>query len=138
MAGGGEVEEFGAVDLGVGGPFAGFGGPFEADRIALAVDGVAVALEGPGVDDLAGFLADLAEGVEGGCRIEVEFFFELALGGGEEVFAFFDFSLGDGPGAEVFFGPEGAAGVDEQDLECAVVVAVHEEAGAGAGHRGGL
>ena len=135
VAGGVEGEPLGAVDLWDFDFATGAGWPLDGRGIADEVGGVEIAFQGPGGDDFAAELLDVTEGqVEvwsAGRGHEAGFFAEFASGGFEDVFSGDDVAFGDGPGAEVAVGPEGSAGVGEQDLRTrAVVAAVKEESGA--------
>jgi hypothetical protein len=136
---GGEVEPSAAVGFGDFDLAAGAWGPFDEAGIGDEGGGIEVAFDGPGGDFFAGGLRDDAEGLEvGGGTVDGEggagFFLKFAAGGFEGVFAVVVLAFGDGPG--VFFGPEGAAGMDEEDFGAGGRAAVEEEAGGGFGHGG--
>src|SRR6476646_8140978 len=76
------------------------------------------------------------EGAGGG--VGAQLLAELAAGDVEQVLPLGRFSLGNGPGPLVLVSPEWAAGVDQQDFRRTVAEAVHQEAGAGAGHLGSV
>jgi hypothetical protein len=143
LAGGGEVEPGAAVGFWDFDLAAGARGPFDETGVGDEGGGVEVAFDGPGGDLLAGGLGDDAQGEEVGevaGKGSAGFFLEFAAGGGEGLLVCEVFAFGDGPG--VFFGPEGAAGVDEEDFEAgdagggieARGAAIEEDAGGGFGH----
>ena len=95
---------------------------------------IAIPFEGPGVDDLPALLPDAAERTERALRTDAGLLLELAARRGQLVFALRQLALGDRPHARVLLRPEGAAGMDEQDLQPAATPAEHQEPGAGARH----
>ena len=133
-----EGEPLGAVDFRDFDFATGAGWPFDGRGIADQVGRFEVALKSPGGDDFAAELLDVSKGQvtvwSGGRWREAGFFAELAAGGFENVFSGDDVAFGDGPGADVAMGPEGSAGVGEQDLEArAGEAAEKEESGAVSG-----
>lgn len=132
FAGDGDGEPRAAVDLGDYQHAARSGRPLDFAGIADQGRGIEVAFDGPGGHLFAGRLVNDAEGDEVAVDGGAGFFFELAAGGfkgrlSEQVLAF-----GDGP--RVFFGPEGPAGVDEEDLGTVRGATKEQDAGGGFGH----
>ena len=139
FAGGGEVEPFAAIGFGNFDLAAGAWGPFYEAGVGDEGSGIEVAFDGPCGDFFAGGLCDDAEGEKVGVRTvdgegRAGFFLKFAAGGFEGRFGGEIFAFRDGPG--VFSGPEGAAGVDEEDFRARGRAAVEEEAGGGFGHGG--
>ena len=131
----GDGEPSALVDFGDLDALAGTWGPLQFAGVADEIVGVAVALKGPSGDDFAAFLLNGAEFAELAPCGEAGFFFELADGGFDRLFAGIGLAFGEGPSASVFLRPEWAAGMDEEDLESDLGVAIHEKAGALFGHR---
>jgi hypothetical protein len=143
FAGGGEVEPGAAVGFGDFDLAAGARGPFDEAGVGDESGGIEVAFDCPGGDLLAGRLGDHAEGEEFAFDESAGFFLEFATGGGEGFLVGEVLAFGNGPG--VFFGPEGAAGMDEEDFEtvnpgprietwASWISAIEEDAGGGFGH----
>lgn len=129
-AGLGDGEEADLVDFGEGLEVAGADGPFGGEGVAgMGVAFGHVACAGPGVDGLAAFLKDVAQGNEWAAGVEAGFFAEFALGGSEEVFALVGFPFWNGPVAVVFTGEERSAGMGEEDFGLTSAEAVEEQAG---------
>jgi hypothetical protein len=63
-------------------------------------------------------------------RRRPELLTELPQGGVDQLLAGVGFALGDRPGAEVFLRPEGASGMDQQNLRLTGREAVEEDSGA--------
>ena len=81
------------------------------------------------IDQLAAFLADLAERPQRMLEFDAELFRKLAPGGSLRLFVGV-FSLGNRPGAEVALGPERTAGINEQNPDAVHDLFVHQYAGA--------
>ena len=81
------------------------------------------------IDQLAAFLADLAERPQRMLKFDAELFGKLAPGGSLRLFVGV-FSLGNRPGAEVALGPERTAGMNEQNPDAVHDLFVHQYAGA--------
>jgi hypothetical protein len=125
--GDGDGEPGAAIDFGDFDHAAGARWPLDLAGVADQGCGVEVALDGPGDDFFAAGLADDVEGDEVAVDGGAGFFMEFAAGGGEGVFVAFVLAFGDGPG--VFFGPEGAAGMDEEDFDAVLGAAKEEDSG---------
>jgi hypothetical protein len=134
---GGEIEPGATVGFGNFDLAAGARGPLDQAGVRDQGRGVEVAFDGPGGNLLAGRLGDDAEGgeffvgkIQGEGRTGL--LLKLAAGGFESRLAIVVFAFGDGPG--VFFGPERAAGMDEEDFGARGRAAVKEDSGGGLGH----
>ena len=134
VAGGREGEPAPLIDFGDFKGFAGVGRPLDFAGVTDESGGVAVSCKGPGGDDFAARLADRAEGEERGGGGEAGFLLELALGGVEGIFVVVVLAFRDCPGAFIAGRPEGAAGMDEEDLKALLDLPVHQETCAALGH----
>jgi hypothetical protein len=128
----GDGEPGAAVDLGNFDHAASARGPLDEASVGDEGVGVEIAFDGPGDDLFAGGLADDVEGDEAvvgqvGHERGAGFFLEFATRGVEGFFIGVVLAFGDGPG--VFFGPEGAAGMDEEDFGTVLGAAKEEDAG---------
>src|SRR5579859_13243 len=120
----GAAVSFGDHDL-----FAGARRPLDGAGVADEGGGIEVALDRPRDDQLAGGLADLAEGQEvAGCDAaerRAGLLLELALGGCQGILAWLVLALGNRP--DVLLHVIRAAGMNEEDLRPAWRAAVEKD-----------
>src|SRR5258708_3756622 len=102
-------------------------GPLHFAGIADHFGWIAVALKSPCGDDLSAGLLNGAEIEKGFGYGEAGLFLEFTLRGFEWLLAFEVFAFGDGPCSQVFFREEGAAGMNQEDLETARPAAIHQQ-----------
>ena len=130
----GQIEELGPINFRKFDLLTRFGGPFDFAQVAADVARVAVSLERPCVNDLAPFLLDRIQRSECSPRRDAGLFFELALGGGKQVFARLGLPFRNRPGPFVFVLKEWPAGMGQQHFQNAILDAIHQQAGTGSGH----
>src|SRR5579859_5439838 len=99
--------------------------PLDLAMIAADEFGVAVTGKGPGRDALVSALLHFAEGQEFALCGPAGLFLKLAPGSVKGGFAIQVLTLGDGPRAEIFVCPEGAARVNQEDLQPLLAPSIH-------------
>ncbi len=101
------------------------GRPFNSDVIAAYAADIEIACERIAPNYLAGTLAYLAERLQKAANSDAEFFFELSPRRELGVLTAIVLSLRNRPGTHVAVTPERSAGMDEENLDTVVTVAIH-------------
>src|ERR1035438_6102301 len=109
--------------------------PFNREGVAGDCAWIAVTLERPCVNDLAALLLDRRQCSEGAGWRDASFFFELPLGGFEQIFALLDLALGNRPSQFVLVLEIGTTRMGKEHLQLAIVNAIHQQTSADTGHK---
>lgn len=134
LPGDGNSKPGGAIDFGKANGAPASWRPLDLDLVAADAVDIQIALQRKGVNQLSTTLANLAERLERAGRVETEFLGKLPARRGFGVLTRGQLPLRNRPRAKVALTPKRAAGVDKQNNDAGLAVAIHQDAGARDGH----